>query len=213
MASPAPTPDTAPPVPRRPGRKRDSAAQERILRAGLDVFAADGWRGFSLDSVARAAGIGKSTIYLRYPDRQQLILAIVAAYGWQGAADLPDHGGIEADLADFAHSYAEWLDGPAGLLSIRMAVEARLNPDFAEVIRPHAVRQISQAHRIIHRAKARGDIPRGASSAVLLDAVVGGLVNHTTTAPGKPPYSSPAGRRFVDELVRDVLHGVMPRPA
>lgn len=204
-------PSTLAEAARRPGRKRDLAAEQRILRAALEVFTSGGWRGFSLDSVARVAGAGKSTMYLRYANRQELLLAVLAEYGYTGAASRPDHGSLRADLADFAHSYAQWLDGPAGFLSIRIAVEARLNPDFAEVVRPVAVSQMSQAHAIIRRAKRRGEIPGSVSTAVLLDAVVGGLINHTVSAPGKAPYASAAGRRFVDELVTDILDGVVLR--
>ena len=216
MMSPVPVVTDAPPsaVPagaRRPGRKRDVEAEHRILQAALEVFTSGGWRGFSLDTVARAAGAGKSTMYLRYSNRQELLLAVLTEYGYTGAASLPDHGSLSADLADFAHSYARWLDGPAGFLSIRIAVESRLNPDFADVVRPVAVSQMSQAHAIVRRAKRRGELQASVSTAVLLDAVVGGLINHTVSAPAKPPYASAAGARFVDELVRDVLHGVVAR--
>jgi AcrR family transcriptional regulator len=200
---------TGAPAVRRAGRKRDSSVERRILRAALDVLTTAGWRGFSLDTVARAAAVGKSTIYLRYQTRQELLLALLAEYGYQGAAKLADHGSLEADLTDFAQNYAEWLDGPAGLLSIRLAVESRLNPDVAQALRPRSASLIGQAHAIVHRAKRRGDIPSSVSSAVLLDAVVGGLINRTITSPDRPAYASAAGRRFVNELVRTVMHGVV----
>jgi AcrR family transcriptional regulator len=197
---------------KRAGRKRDSSVERRILHAALDVFTTAGWRGFSFDGVARAAGVGKSTIYLRYETRQDLLLAVLAEYGYQGAGKLADHGSLEADLVEFAQNYAEWLDGPAGHLSIRLAVESRLNPDVAEVLRPRSASLIGQAHGIVHRAKRRGEIPAGVSTAVLLDALVGGLINRTITSPDRPAYASAAGRRFVSELVRNVMYGVVPRP-
>lgn len=199
------------PPAKRAGRKRDSSVERRILLAALDVFTTAGWRGFSFDTVARAAGVGKSTIYLRYQTRHELLLALLAEYGYQGAGKLADHGSLEADLVEFAQNYAEWLDGPAGHLSIRLAVESRLNPDVAEVLKPRSASLISQAHGIVHRAKRRGDIPAGASTAVLLDALVGGLINRTITSPDRPAYASAAGKRFVAELVHDVMYGVVAR--
>jgi AcrR family transcriptional regulator len=209
-AMPSPPSDTPP---KRPGRKRDDGAIDRILNAAIDVFVADGWRGFRLDAVAKAAGVGKSTIYLRYPTREALFLDVLATHGYTAAMGAHDHGNVRDDLSDFCHSYAEWLDGPAGLWSIRMSTEIRLNQDFAEVVQPDAAQQISHAHQIIRRGKQRGEIPPRASAAVILDSVIGALVQHTISAPGKAPYSSPSGRKFVDDLVDMVLKGVTATPA
>ena len=202
-----PSPPPAVP-PKRPGRKRDDGAYDRILSAAIEVFVADGWRGFRLDAVAKAAGVGKSTIYLRYPTREALFLDVLATHGYTAAMGEHDHGNVRDDLSDFCHSYAEWLDGPAGLWSIRMSMEIRVNQDFAEVVQPDAAQQISHAHQIIRRGKRRGEIPPRASAAVILDALIGALVQHTISAPGKAPYASPAGRKFVDDLVAMVLDGV-----
>jgi AcrR family transcriptional regulator len=174
----------------------------------MEIFAAEGWRGFTFDSIARAAGVGKSSLYLRYSSREELLLDVLETHGYTTADNDHDLGSIDADLSDFARSYAQWLDGPAGLWSIRLSLEARLNPELAELIWSHTGVQVSQAHRIVRRAKQRGEIPPNASTAVILDALLGALVHHTMSAPSREPFSTANGRRFVDELTRSILDGV-----
>lgn len=52
----------------RPRRKR-----ERILAAAAERFIAYGYRKTSIDDVARAAGIGKGTVYLYYRSKPELL--------------------------------------------------------------------------------------------------------------------------------------------
>jgi len=47
------------------GRPRDPLATARIMAAALDEYARHGWSGFSMRGVAQAAGVGKSSLYLR----------------------------------------------------------------------------------------------------------------------------------------------------
>ena len=206
MATPAE--QTPSPIRKPTGRKRDTRVHDRIRQAGMELFAAEGWRGFTFDSIARAAGVGKSSVYLRYSSREELLLDVLETYGYTTADNDHDLGSIDADLRDFARSYAQWLDGPAGLWSIRLSLEARLNPELAELMWSHLNVQVSQAHAIVRRAKQRGDIPPTASTAVILDALLGGLVHHTMSAPSREPFSTANGRRFVDELTRSILDGV-----
>ncbi|HYZ57110.1 MAG TPA: TetR/AcrR family transcriptional regulator [Streptosporangiaceae bacterium] len=206
MATPAETPPS--PVRKPAGRKRDTRIYERIRQAGMEIFTAAGWRGFTFDSIAKAAGVGKSSLYLRYSSREELLLDVVEALGYTFPEGDHDHGSIDTDLREFARSYAQWLDGPHGLLSMRMNLESRLNPELGELLWLHTGTQVSRAHRIVRRAKQRGEIPTTASTAVILDALLGGLLNHTMSAPSREPFSTANGRRFVDELARSILDGV-----
>ena len=44
-----------------------------ILRAALEELGAVGYGGFTIESVAKRAGVGKSTIYRHWPDKLALI--------------------------------------------------------------------------------------------------------------------------------------------
>lgn len=63
---------------------KERQRQERraeILRAARDVFLVNGYSGTNVDEVAERAGVGKGTIYLHFPSKDDLLIAL-----WQEAA-------------------------------------------------------------------------------------------------------------------------------
>jgi TetR/AcrR family transcriptional regulator len=61
-------------VPQSRIRKRNTAA---ILAAALDVFAAQGFRGATLDQIARAAKLSKPNLLYYYPSKGAVYLALL----------------------------------------------------------------------------------------------------------------------------------------
>src|SRR5579859_3949183 len=60
---------------RRPGRPRSEQAEQAIIEATLDLFAEEGFEGVCVEAVAARAGVGKATIYRRWPNKEELLLA------------------------------------------------------------------------------------------------------------------------------------------
>ena len=60
---------------RRPGRPRSEQAEQAIIEATLDLFAEQGFEGVCVEAVAARAGVGKATIYRRWPNTEELLLA------------------------------------------------------------------------------------------------------------------------------------------
>jgi len=71
--------DVAVTAERRPGRPRSAEAERAILAAALEELAATGVDGFSVEAVATRAGVGKTTIYRRWSNRDALILDALSA--------------------------------------------------------------------------------------------------------------------------------------
>ena len=63
------------PANRRPGRPRSEQAEHAIIEATLDLFAEQGFEGVCVEAVAARAGVGKATIYRRWPNKEELLLA------------------------------------------------------------------------------------------------------------------------------------------
>ncbi len=64
---------------RRPGRPRSEEADRAIIDAALDTFAESGAGGLCIEAVAARAGVGKSTIYRRWPGKEDLLVDALAA--------------------------------------------------------------------------------------------------------------------------------------
>jgi len=66
------------PAKRKRGRPRDPSADRRILVAARAVAADVGIAGASMSAIADRSGVGKPTIYLRWANRRDLMIAAVA---------------------------------------------------------------------------------------------------------------------------------------
>lgn len=62
----------------RPTPTEAARLTERLRRAAVDTFLEYGYDGTTMETVAQAAGITKSTLYSRYPDKRTLFLAVSA---------------------------------------------------------------------------------------------------------------------------------------
>lgn len=85
----------APPKKRR-GRPRDPGADRRILTAARGVAADVGIQGASMSAIADRSGVGKPTIYLRWANRRELMIAAVSDL--RGPVPTEHTGSTRADL-------------------------------------------------------------------------------------------------------------------
>jgi len=64
---------------RRPGRPRSEQAEHAIIEATLDLFGEQGFEGVCVEAVAARAGVGKATIYRRWANKEELLLAALGS--------------------------------------------------------------------------------------------------------------------------------------
>ena len=68
---------TTPDTPRRVERADAARNRQRILTAAATLFGQRGADNVSMEEVASAAGVGKGTLYRRFPDRAALAVALL----------------------------------------------------------------------------------------------------------------------------------------
>src|SRR5256886_2724737 len=64
---------------RRPGRPRSEQAEQAIIEATLDLFAEQGFEGVCVEAGPARAGVGRATIYRRWPNKEELLLAALSS--------------------------------------------------------------------------------------------------------------------------------------
>jgi AcrR family transcriptional regulator len=57
--------------------KKKSTRQEQILKAALDVFSRKGYAAATIPEIAQAAGVAAGTIYIYYPSKRELFVAVI----------------------------------------------------------------------------------------------------------------------------------------
>lgn len=96
------------------GSERADAARNRaaILAAAAELFDRDGVEQVSMNDIARAAGVGKGTIFRRFGDRTALIEAVLLPRS-VAMRRLVDHGppplGPGGEATDALHAYLDLL--------------------------------------------------------------------------------------------------------
>jgi AcrR family transcriptional regulator len=95
---------------RRPGRPRSERAEQAILDATLEAIGEYGVDGVRCEDVAARAGVGKATLYRRWPGKEDLLIAAFASL----KTPLPQGRGesARADLTAMLDVMAKDADDP-----------------------------------------------------------------------------------------------------
>jgi AcrR family transcriptional regulator len=205
-----PAPEQSP-VRRGPGRPRHADTEARAYRAVLELFGQKGWSGLSLDGVATHAGIGKSSIYLRWKDKRDLLMD--ALHDLEEHVVVPEETenlGIRDYLVAHATARAELYLGEHGSALSHLYSAAQANPaEFAEIRQQNISRGVLSLHGRIEQACAAGELPHDTPVDQLLDAIEGAVLVHVLFNSPRSTDGLRAGiKDYVGVLVDIQLRGV-----
>lgn len=97
---------------RRPGG-RSARVRTAVFEATLELLASGGYRALTIEAVAKAAGVNKTTVYRNWPTRTALVLA-AAEDRSEGQITTRSTGHPERDLVAFLKSVADNVTSPLG---------------------------------------------------------------------------------------------------
>ncbi len=159
-------------APRPSGRPRDPDVTDAILGATLRLLAEEGFPRMTMESVAKAAGVGKPAVYRRFRDKADLVAAAFASV--LHVVDPPDLGDTRAELdLLFTQLVPPDPEGWIGFMGGLFA-EHRRHPEVVEAFRQGVLLpRRAAARRAVERGQARGDLRQDLDAEVLLDFMVG----------------------------------------
>jgi len=185
---------------RRPGRPRSAQADRAIMDATLSLFAESGAAGLCIEKVAARAGVGKATIYRRWPGKEDLLLDAIASL----KAPLPEPPGrsVREDLRMLLEAMCEQFADPCqarefALLLGEGAKYPRLMTRYTEtVIEPR--REVIR--NVLRRGTGTGELRGDADIEAALYMLTGSVLARSRHGdlPVEPGYAG----RVVDELLR-----------
>jgi AcrR family transcriptional regulator len=179
--------------------RRGQYVLDTILDATLELVAQRGY-AFSIDEVAEAAGVHKSTIYRKWPTKATLVGAAVERLA-AAEVPIPDSGDPLEDLRTLAVLVARSLRTPAGAQAIRSVVAAASeDPTVIDVARGFLGARYAAAVGLVNAAIARGQIRPDVDPLLVWQAVVNPL--HLRAVLGAPGEDSTA-----EQLLTLVLDG------
>lgn len=186
----------------RPGG-RSARVLVEVLRAAAAELAESGYAAFRIERVAAAAGVNRSTIYRRWPEKASLVEDAVRALGERPRA--PDEGSLQADmhaLLDMLRGYAE---SPAWRGVLRMIATEVHVPDVSAI--GARVRENFQAPWIecLERAKARGELPAKLDPRIVVDTTLGAIFFRFLRSGGV--YDRAFAERVIAVVIQGAAHG------
>jgi len=192
---------------RPPGRPRDAAIDELVLRATIDLMAERGIEATTIQAVSDRTGIARATIYLRWPGRSALVLA---ALRWAiGRPPFELSGDIATDLKRGVERVLWVFSQPMFIAAMPALMGAFLGtrdaaPELTfDSLFPNRLRLIDEFERHAAEQGYRTDV----DAIALVDALLGSLFMQLI-ATSRPP--SPA---FGHEVVAVLLAGARSDPA
>jgi AcrR family transcriptional regulator len=147
-------------------RRLPEERPRQILEAALEVFAERGLAAARLEDIAKRAGLSKGTIYLYFPNKEELFREVirhsVIAFIERGEAHVEEFEDPRQALEAWMEGYWAWLRTPVFLAMHRLVnSEAHSFPDVAAF---YATEVIERAHRLVcgmlARAMERGQLRR-----------------------------------------------------
>lgn len=199
-------------MPRDHGENMPDWRQRRradILRAAADLFGRRGYGGVQVDDVARAAGVGKPTLYRYFASKEELFLQVFGDALEGLEADLEVIRGRETSQRAALGAMVERLVDVLGQQMVSLRVLTGEQPELADrwrMLFRGRRRPIQDALRgVIAAGIARGEfraVDPDVLPALLLGMIRGGLM-------GVPDASRTQLARSAVDLV---LHGCLPGP-
>jgi AcrR family transcriptional regulator len=159
---------------RPPGRPRSEGAHRAILDAARALLVEEGFTRLRLEHVAARAGVGKGTIYRRWPSKEALTLDVVLELA-APYLDIPDVGDTRAELrATVGNPLDAIVSTPWGPVIRAMLSQIAGNPAIGDPFRASVVaHRRAEIGRVIERGIARGDLRPDVDASVATELLVG----------------------------------------
>lgn len=167
---------------RRPGG-RTAEVSQRIFDTVIEILVRGGLAECTFQSIAAEAGVDRSTLYRRWPDRASLVLDAIAARIDVDVA-LSDTGTLDGDLSHALRQLARFLGSPVGRAALHAVTESSSSAKD-KFQRELWDRRWLAINALFQRAIARGEMAPTADCEAILGAAAGAMYFRILVA-GRP---------------------------
>jgi AcrR family transcriptional regulator len=190
--------------PQRRGRSRDRSLSKRILQSALEIIMIEGYSRFTIDAVARRAGVPKSTMYRRWPSKGALLADAFVNMVPFVSSDI-DSGSVREDLQlAFKAEFSVLRDPRVRQLIVGILMESQTSVEAAAFVRERAVAVRRRSGvLLLQRGIARGEVNPAADLDAALDMALGAMWYRflTGTAPLDDMFARELGAQLANSLL------------
>jgi AcrR family transcriptional regulator len=174
---------------------------EAVLRATVELLSEVGYAALRVEDVAARSGVNKTTIYRRWPAKDELVGAALRAMAAERSPTIPNTGNLREDLFGAVQRMLEFASSPFGAGIMRMIQVERANPGVDAIARN--LRDLQRATRrpMFERAIARGELPRGTNIELMSDMIFSPVFAKLTK------HLEPIDEAYVRALIEVAIRG------
>ena len=197
---------TALDAPRSTGRPRDPKLDRAILDATLQLLADGGYAGLTIEAVAARAGVGKASVYRRFPGKEELVIEAVASLTEQPEPVVG--AGVRDELVTLLEAIRRKSDSSlAGKIFPRLIGASAENPELMkryreQVLDPRRRRFLDVLQRGVDEGLIRPEVDLQHAT----DLLVGPMAYRNLIRTDPPP-----GPELAARIVDDVLIALAPK--
>ncbi|HSQ31721.1 MAG TPA: TetR/AcrR family transcriptional regulator [Gemmatimonadaceae bacterium] len=202
-------------------RRLPEERPRQILEAAREVFGEHGLAAARLDDIAKRAGLSKGTIYLYFPNKEELfremVRQMVVSQIEQGEQELSAMNEAATEvLTQFLRSYWRFIRSPQFAPLFRL-IHAEIH-SFPDLARFYAEEVIARVHRLIAAIITRGIETgefRQLDARVAARMVTGPFVMHGLWCTHRECFTSVAkgsDEQVFGELMQFTLNAIKARP-
>jgi len=151
---------------------RTERSRAVILRAAYDLIVEFPYAEVTIEKIAARAGVGKPTIYRRWPSKGPLLLDAVVEY-----AMLPEVAGageLTRDIRTWLHSLIDYLADPVtGRFMAEIVGAIQIDAELARAWHERMFAPIRERNLVLVRAAQQSGELRAGSPDLLMDLIVG----------------------------------------
>ncbi|MEV1177536.1 TetR/AcrR family transcriptional regulator [Nonomuraea sp. NPDC049784] len=156
----------------RGGRRPDPEIDAAIRQAMAELLFERGFE-MTFDDVAAQAGVGRTTLFRRYPTKKDLLLAAFSQVSLE-QFHIADTGSVRGDLTGTLSDVIRTFDRPEMRMLLRQGFgESCRDPDFTEVFRAVMKRRLDLIAMLVRRGVERGELPPSTDPLLIADLISG----------------------------------------
>jgi AcrR family transcriptional regulator len=161
---------------RGPGRPRDARHDQAILDATLGILLERGYRGVTIEGVAARAGVGRPTIYRRWPSKPAVVVAALVQSD-RLTLPAPDTGSLRNDLIAVQRHQVERMNAPdARRVTAGLIADLADDPELANTyVNQFLAPRRATVWEVLSRGVDRGELDADVDFAFIYDLLVGPL--------------------------------------
>lgn len=184
--------------------------RQAVLDAAFAELGEKGYGGLSIEAVALRSGVAKTTVYRRWPTRDELVADALDSRS-DRYEPVPDTGSLRGDLKEFCEGVRAKLTsnhGKAMLKSLVAAVDQ--SPEIVETVQRFWRQRRDVGAQLVERWIRRGVLRPGTDVDLLVEAILAPIYLRVLL-PGGPLTEDVLGG-FIDIALGGVLDDVARGP-